>query len=399
MAHFFISYQVKLLLCRILYIDHLRDLTLKRIGIIANTSWNILNFRIGLIKEIQKNGHEVIIIAPKDEHAEELKQHGLPIILVSGLSRKGTNPVKDLLLVFELAKIYKKERLDLVLQYTIKPNIYGSLAGWLTQTKTVSTVTGLGYVFLNKGLSSTIAKRLYQFAFKFSHLVYFQNSDDQQLFIDSGLVPPQKSRLVHGSGIDTEYFHPDYCSSIPKDSSKITFLMIARLLIDKGVYEYVSAAKSIKSKYPNTQFLLLGDQDQGNPAAVKEEDIENIKNEGIVELLGFKKNTRDFICPSDAIVLPSYREGIPRVILESFAMAKPCITTDAPGCKHTVDDGVNGLICKVSNAEDLAEKIEQFILLDDATKAKMGRNARSKALEIYSIDKITKEYLTIIDSL
>lgn len=372
---------------------------MKRIGIIANTSWNIINFRLGLIKALQKNGHEVVLIAPKDEHTEELKQQGFPIIIVSGLSRKGTNPIKDLLLVFELAKIYKREKLDLVLQYTIKPNIYGSLAGMLTRTKTVSTVTGLGYVFLNNGLSSTIAKLLYQIAFKFSYLVYFQNSDDKELFENTGLVSPHKSRLIHGSGIDTESFHPDYISIHPKDTSKITFLMVARLLIDKGVNEYVSAAKIIQKKYPHTQFLLLGDQDKGNPAAVNEEDIAKIKKEGIVQLLGFKKNTRDYIGSSDVVVLPSYREGIPRVILEAFAMAKPCITTDAPGCKHTVDDKINGLICKVANAEDLAQKIEDFILLDDKTKENMGNNARKKALEIYSIANITKEYLTIIDSL
>ncbi len=377
----------------------IKILTLKKIGIIANTSWNILNFRLGLIKEIQKNGHEIVIIAPKDEHTEEIKKHGFQVILVEGLSRKGTNPIKDLMLVLELAKIYKREKFDLVLQYTIKPNIYGSFAGFLTGIKTVSTVTGLGYVFLNKGLSSAIAKKLYKLAFRFPYLVYFQNSDDKQLFEDTGLVSPTKTRLIHGSGIDTDEFHPDYCSSITKDSSKITFTMIGRLLIDKGVYEYVDAAKAIQKKYPNTQFFLLGDKDSGNPAAVKDEEIDAIKEEGIIQLLGFKKNTRDYICPSDAVVLPSYREGIPRVILESFSMAKPCITTDAPGCKHTVDDQINGLICKVANAEDLAQKMEDFILLDDETKKKMGQNARKKALEIYSIKNITKEYLTIIDSL
>lgn len=370
---------------------------MKKVGIIANTSWNILNFRLGLMKAIREAGHEVIIIAPEDEHSEELNQLGFQVNYVKGLSRKGTNPFTDLLLVFELAGLYRRLQLDIVLQYTIKPNIYGSLAGFLAGKRTISTVTGLGYVFLNKGLSSTIAQWLYRIAFKFSHLVYFQNSDDKSLFEQEGLVSPKKSRLVHGSGIDTEFYHPDYCSAFPVKSGKTTFLMIARLLRDKGVYEYMSAAEKIRKKYPETEFLLLGDQDKGNPAAVSEEDILRWKQEGIVQLTGFKKNTRDFICQSDVVVLPSYREGIPRVILEAFAMARPCITTDAPGCRHTVDDMVNGLICKVADEEDLFQKMEDFMLLPQEKKSGMAIAARQKAVSMYSIDIIVKIYLNLID--
>lgn len=372
---------------------------MKKVGVVANTSWNILNFRGGLISFIRDAGHEIIIIAPQDEFSEELSKQNFKIVYLQSLARKGTSPLKDLMLTFELAKIYRQLDLDIVLQYTIKPNIYGSFAGFLSNKKTISTVTGLGFVFLNKGISSTIAKWLYQLAFKFSHLVYFQNIDDKKLFESKKLVPLEKSRLVHGSGIDTKFYHPDYCLNFPKETEKITFLMIARLLKDKGVYEYITAARQIKNKYPTTSFLLLGDQDQGNPAAVEEEDLNNWKQEGVVDFLGFKRNTRDYICQANAIVLPSYREGVPRVILEAFAMFKPCITTDAPGCKHTVDHEKNGLICKVKNAEDLFLKMEQFILLSKEQKEIMGKNARKKAESVYSLDKIVKEYLAIIDEI
>ncbi|MCO5232505.1 MAG: glycosyltransferase family 4 protein [Chitinophagales bacterium] len=372
---------------------------MKRIGIIANTSWNLLNFRLGLIRAIEQAGHKIVLIAPKDEHSQELERLGFHVQYVKGLSRKGTNPLADLLLIFELAKIYRNLKLDVVLQYTIKPNIYGSIAGYLTGITTICTVTGLGYVFLNKGISSTIAKVLYQFAFKFSHLIYFQNADDKLLFEQTGLVSIHKSRLVNGSGIDTNYFHPNFCNTIHKEKGITTFLMIARLLKDKGVYEYISAAKNIAVKYHNSRFILLGDQDNGNPAAVNEKDIELWKEENIIEITGFKKNIREYICQADAVVLPSYREGIPRVILEAFAMGKPCITTDAPGCRHTVDDKINGLICKVADSKELEIKLEDFILMKEEEKTLMGNNARQKALNTYSIDLIAKEYLTLIDNL
>jgi len=373
----------------------------QRIGIIANTSWNILNFRMGLIHALKNAGHEVFIIAPQDKHTNEIIETGHEVTIVKGLARKGTNPLKDLLLVAELAGIYQKLKLNIVLQYTIKPNIYGSLAGVMTGVKTISTVTGLGYVFINNGASSTIAKLLYKLAFNFSDKIFFQNEDDRALFVNEKLVKSEKSEVIPGSGIDTDFYHPSYCIPLePKEPKKgFTFLMIARLLKDKGVYEYMKAAENIKKAYPETIFLLLGDQDEGNPAGVSSEDIKVWKQENNVKLLGFDKNTRKYICKSDAVVLPSYREGIPKVILESFAMGKPCITTDAPGCRHTVDDNINGLICKVADAEDLERNILKFMKSPLEVRVSMGREARNKATNTFSTSIIVKKYLDLISKL
>ena len=373
----------------------------QRVGIIANTSWNILNFRLGLIKALKDNGYQIFIMAPKDEHSANLEQLGYEIHYVNKLSRKGTNPLVDILLIIELARLYKKLNLNFVLQYTIKPNIYGSIASFFSGVYAISTVTGLGYVFLSNGISSKIAKMLYRISLRFSHVVFFQNSDDKELFEINRLVPVSKSRLVNGSGIDTEYYYPAYCQEINTENKKesTTFLMISRLLQDKGVYEFITASKNIRQKYPQTEFIILGDYDEGNPTSINQDDIQLWKNEKIIQLQGFKKNTRDFICQSDVVVLPSYREGIPRVILEAFAMGKPSITTDAPGCKHVVDHNENGLICKVRDEKSLYDAMETFILLSGTEKIKMGINARKKAEEVYSIGQIVKTYLSVLSSI
>ncbi|MCO5248811.1 MAG: glycosyltransferase family 4 protein [Chitinophagales bacterium] len=370
---------------------------MKKIGIIANTSWNILNFRLGLIEALKSNHYQVVIMAPEDEHSITLKEMGYDIQFVKRLSRKGTNPFADFLLAIELTLLYRKLHLDFVLQYTIKPNIYGSIAGLLAGKKVISTVTGLGYVFLNKSIGSKIAKLLYRIALRFSYMVFFQNSDDKALFEETGLVPKSKSRLVNGSGIDIHYFHPDFCKGFQKDADKTNFLMIGRLLKDKGVYEFISACKMLREKYPNTEFTVLGDYDEGNPTAVDPDDIKKWQDENIVQLPGFKKNTRDYICKADVVVLPSYREGIPRVILESFAMGKPSITTNVPGCKHVVDDNVNGLLCNVKDEIDLFKKMEGFVLLSASKKKEMGENARKKAENVYATEQIVKVYLSIIE--
>jgi glycosyltransferase involved in cell wall biosynthesis len=367
------------------------------IGIVANTAFNIYNFRLGLIKALLQEGHHVFAIAPADNYVDLLRENKINFIEVKQLARKGTNPIHDLKLVNEFRNIYKKNKLDVVLQYTIKPNIYGTFAAKLTGTKTICTVTGLGYTFLNQGIASKVAHRLYRLAFSFADKVLFQNSDDVQTFLDNKLVDKNKTQIVPGSGIDTIHFSPDFCAA--KKDDVIRFLMIGRLLRDKGVYEYIEAAKNILQKNKQVEFHLLGEIDNQNPTAIKKEELESWITDGIIHYHEHSKDTRPFICNADCVVLPSYREGMPRVILEGLAMGKPCITTDAPGCKDAVIDGESGFICKTADVASLQQILERFILLDIEYKNRIGINARKRAEYTFSMKHITAIYLEILRKL
>jgi glycosyltransferase involved in cell wall biosynthesis len=386
------------------------------IGVVANTAFNIYNFRLGLIKALQSEGHHVVAIAPADHYVDLLKENDIEFIEVKNLARKGTNPFNDLRLVNEFRNIYKKNKLDIVLQYTIKPNIYGTFAAQLTKTKTICTVTGLGYTFLNNSIGGKVAHHLYRVAFSFADKVLFQNSDDVQTFLENHLVDKNKTHIVPGSGIDTERFSADFCQEIENQRhcerseaisinnidgfvprhDVVRFLMIGRLLKDKGVYEYAEAAMHIKEKYKEVEFHLLGEIDNQNPSAIKKEELESwIKND-ILIYHEHTQDTRPYICTADCVVLPSYREGMPRVILEGMAMGKPCITTDAPGCKDAVIDGESGLICKVADVLSLTHKMEQFISMSENHKVLIGKNARIRAQNVYSSGRINDIYLDLV---
>ncbi len=376
------------------------------IGIVANTAFNIYNFRLGLINALKQEGHHVIAIAPKDEYVDLLKENNIEFIEVKNLARKGTNPLNDLRLLNEFRKIYKQQQLDVVLQYTIKPNIYGTLAARFTNTKTICTVTGLGYTFLNNGVASKVAHNLYRLAFSFANKVLFQNTDDLQIFTDNKFVDKQKTQIVPGSGIDINRFHPDFCLSchdylgtLSSETNVTRFLMIARLLKDKGIYEYVEAAKLILQDNKNVEFHLLGEIDNDNPSAIKKEELEQWIKDGVIHFHAHTKDTRPFICNSDCVVLPSYREGMPRVILEGMAMGKPCITTDAPGCKDAIADGETGFLCKTGNAVSLKESIQTFLSLDNVYKSKIGENARKRAENVFSTQNVNMIYIKLLSNL
>lgn len=377
-----------------------------KIGIVANTAFNIYNFRLSLILALKQEGHHVFAIAPYDDYVPLLKENNIDYIEIKNLSRKGTNPITDLKLLNELRRLYKLHQLDAVLQYTIKPNIYGTLAARLTKTIAICTVTGLGYTFLNKSTASKIARRLYRFAFSFAHKVLFQNEDDLAVFVQNNLVDKAKTQIVPGSGIDVEKFQPQFCLNMPssqlpfaKTKHQISFLLIARLLKDKGVYEFVEAAKQMLQTSTLATFHLLGDIDTNNPSAIDKATISQWENEGIIKYYGFTKDTRPYICAADCIVLPSYREGMPRVILESMAMGKPSITTDAPGCKDAIVHQVSGWICKAQDSNSLRDAMQMFLELDEVAKLKIGLNARNRAEEIFSTTAVNLFYINLLKNL
>lgn len=367
-----------------------------KIAIVLNTAWNIYNYRLGLIRTLITKGHQVFAIAPRDEYVSAIEAAGCTFIATHKLSRKGTNPIKDWQYSQELYKIYKKNKIDLALHYTIKPNIYGSIAAGKAGIKSISTVTGLGYSFLSNGLVNKIVKRLYKRAFKSSSLIAFQNRDDRQLFTSLGLCPNEKTTLIKGSGINTDYF-----KDIGRtQKSLFTFLFVGRLLYDKGIVELLKASKILRDKNYPIHIWLVGAIDEGNPSAISKTVLEEYVNDNIVTYLGSSSDVRAIMRNADVVVLPSYREGLPRVMLESLAMSKPIITTDVAGCREVIQgDNENGFLVPVKDELALAKAMEDMYLLPEVRRAQMGKVGRQMALDIFDEKAIVQRYLDEIKQL
>jgi len=367
-----------------------------RVAVVLNTSWNIYNFRLGLIKALRKEGYEVMIIAPFDEYSTKLEAEGFSYYDIK-MNNKGINPFEDLALIRDFYKLYQQIKPDILLNYTIKPNIYSSLAGKSLGIPVINNITGLGTVFLNNNPSSHVARGLYRVALKNS-LVVFQNSDDMQLLLDKKIVKKRAITLISGSGIDTERFKPQL--SLEKNS-KFTFLMIARLIKDKGIEEYIDAIKLIRSSEYGSRcsFKILGSLYLSNPTAISEQQLQGWIDEGLIEYLGHSDNVQEEISRVDAVVLPSYREGLSRVLLEASSMEKPIITTDVPGCRDVVDDNVNGYLVKVKSSSALAEAMKKMLELSSNDLVNMGKKGRKKVIENFSQEQVIDKYLSLLQQI
>ncbi|MBS1507074.1 MAG: glycosyltransferase family 4 protein [Bacteroidetes bacterium] len=365
-----------------------------KIAIVLNTSWNIYNFRMNFVKALIADGNEVHTIAPHDDYTQFLTEAGC-IHHDLKMDSRGANPARDFLLIFELLSVYRKVKPDIILHYTIKPNVYGSLAAAILRIPTINNVCGLGTIFLKKSLVSDIAIGLYKLAFRFPKKVFFQNPDDRNLFVGKKLIKEENTDLLPGSGIDLNRFSPADFSR----NQKFTFLLVSRLITDKGVHEFIDAIKMLKAKGINAHFQVLGAKDPYHKRGIKVETINEWIESGTIEYLGTAKDVRPFIGKADCIVLPSYREGTPRTLLEAASIAKPIITTDVPGCHQVVTHGHNGLLCRIKDADDLADKMMAMANFDDGTLQKMGANGRKKAESEFSDSIVINKYLTAIHSL
>ncbi len=364
--------------------------------IIANTTWNIQNFRLNIIQMLLDNGFEVTTVAPNDEFMEYLKDFPqVKHISLKYLSRKSLNPLTDLSLILELGQIYKRIQPDVTIHYTIKPNIYGSIAAYRTGHKCISVVTGLGYTFIHNGLIGFISKMLYRIALKTNQKVIFENNDDRLLFIDQKIMTANKAISVKGCGIDTHHFSPREILNPDKD----IFLFIGRLLYDKGIREYVRAAEIVKKKHPHAQFWIAGNIDEENPAAITRRDLDQWIRKGVIEYKGFVHDVRDLIQQSSCVVLPSYREAIARALQEGMAMGKPVISTDVAGCREAVDDGKNGFLVPVRDAVALSKSMTNFMSLNQDRRKEMGENGRAKVLGQFDERIIAEDYRKIIEDI
>lgn len=363
-----------------------------RIALVCNTAWAIHTYRRGLIRMLIASGADVLILAPRDRTFPLLEEMGCRCIALR-VASKGTSPVDDLRTLAALFQAYKIARPHLVFHYTIKPNIYGSVAAKLAGVPSIAVTTGLGYVFIQQSRTANVAKKLYRFAFRFPREVWFLNQDDQRAFIDQNLlVHPQRARLLHGEGVDlTDYaFTP-----MPRANAEtegFIFILIGRLLWDKGVAEYVEAARSVRQRYPYARFQLLGPVGVDNPSALSRADVDAWEKEGVIEYLGEAHDVRAFIANADCVVLPSYREGVPRTLMEASAMGRPIVATRVPGCREVVDDGVTGFLCDVRNAASLAQQLDRMLRASPAARAAMGVAGRAKVTREFDENVVVERY-------
>lgn len=341
--------------------------------ITVNAAWNLANFRRSLIEKLIADGHQVTALAPLDEHAAKLREIGCRFVPLE-MDVKGLAPHRDLGLVLRFWRHFRRERPDAILSFTIKNNIYGAFAAGALGIPFMPTITGLGTAFLSGALLERVAERLYRTAFRNAEQVFFQNKDDRAFFLERRLVAPEKARLVAGSGIDLKHFVP---TAMRDSGSAPGFLMIGRVLRDKGVCEYVEAARMVKERYPEATFTLLGRLDAKNRTAIDAATVRAWEDAGILSHQGHTPDVRPQIGEAACLVLPSYREGTPRTLLEGAAMARPVITTDVPGCREVVEDGRTGLLCNVGSAESLRDAMIRFIELPHGTRVAMGQAGRA----------------------
>lgn len=372
------------------------SITLKRrkVVIALNTAWNLFNFRAGLIRALVARGYEVVAVAPYDEYAPRLAELGCRFVALP-MDNKGTHPLRDFLLFVRFLRLLGHERPDVFLGYTIKPNVYGSFAAHLLGIPVVNNIAGLGTVFIRDSWLTKLVRLLYRAALARSHHVFFQNDDDMGLFIGRGMVRSDKVSRLPGSGIDLNVFCNTTRPSL--DSQPFRFLLVARLLWDKGVGEYVEAARIVRIKHPAARFQILGFLDARNLTAVSSAEMSDWQEEGVVEYLGVADDVRPYLLAADCVVLPSYREGVPRSLLEAAAMSKPIVATNAIGCRDAVEEGVSGLLCRVADASDLAEKLLQMLEMPREDRIRMGAAGRHKMEREFDERLVIDAYLKVVE--
>ncbi|WP_324808167.1 glycosyltransferase family 4 protein [Sphingomonas sp. LY29] len=341
----------------------------------ANGYWNILNFRSGLVQHLIASGREVHVIAPDDGHGPKLRELGAEVYSIP-LKSSSLSPIDDVVTFVSYIRLFRRIRPDSFLAFTIKPNIYGGLAARLCGVRRYNNISGLGTAFARPGPLQRLVAILYRLALAGSCKVFFQNKEDRALFEGRGISQPRQGGVLPGSGVDLRRFSP---IDRRRRSGAVRFLLVARMLSDKGVAEFVDASRLILKSRPNfANFVLLGPIGVDNRAAIDRRTIDRWVREGVVEYWGEVTDVRQSISKADCVVLPSYREGVPRSLIEAAAMATPIIGTNVPGCRDIVDDCVNGYLCQVRSARSLADAIERMIDIGEEGRHQLGLAGRAK---------------------
>ncbi len=381
---------------------------MKKAAYFSNTDFSLYNFRLALMSSLKKKGYHVFACATTTDRDYKKKLEENFSFKNIPLKRNVDFLGRDIIYLFRVFLFCKKEKPSLCHNFTIKPCIFASLGQRLAGQKNIyCTITGLGSAFDKSGFLKKLITFLYRMSFKEVKKVTFQNPEDRDLFLDLNIIKKEKTEVIKGSGVDTSFFAKEnICEETLKElkkeinynSDKIYITLIARMLYSKGVADFAKAGEKLKEKNLSIELLLVGPIDEENPSRIKEEEIKKWESLGVLKYLGQKGSVKEILYLSDIFTLPSfYKEGIPKALLEAGSMSLPLVTTDVPGCREVVDDGVNGFLVKSKNSKDLSEKIELLVNLNKEERDKMGEKSREKIINNFSEEKIIREILNVYD--
>lgn len=368
----------------------------KTIVFLSHFDGNLYLFRLPVMEALARKGWRAIALCPAGEYSARFGDHGIEHIGYT-VDRAGLNPLKELKTLWAIRNLLKNIRPDILHTFTVKPNLYGTIAGRLAGVKTVViTVTGLGSFFIDRTPKARLIRAVilagYRLISPLASRVLFQNEDDRALFIQKRIVPENKTVLIGSSGIDTTLWQP-----AQKPAGPITVLFVGRLLVHKGVPELMIAAKNLKARHgENLRLILVGDLDSGNPSSIDAKTLQNWKNENLADFPGWQTDPRPWYELADIFALPSHREGLPRTAIEAMAMGLPVVTTDAPGCRDTIENGVSGLLFPVGDAAALETALETLIA-DETLRRQMGEAARRRAVAFFDVRAVVDRYLELYD--
>ncbi|MEL6645015.1 MAG: glycosyltransferase family 4 protein [Pseudomonadota bacterium] len=367
-----------------------------RILLTANTAFALSNFRLGLIRALVRDGHDVVALVPDGPETALLRAEGCAVHSLS-MNRRGRNILEEARTLFGFYRTFRDVTPDVVFGYTIKNNLYGGVVARMRGIPFIPNVTGLGTAFSEDGILKRALMRTYRAAFKTCPTVFFQNRYDMNLLVEHGQVAERQAALLPGSGVDLQRFK---AKPLPGTPDAPTFLYVGRLLWEKGVGEFVEAAQRVRKATPNAAFKLLGDLEHGGKDAIRKSQVDRWQAEGHIEYLGRVEDVRDTLAQADCVVLPSYyREGTPRSLLEAAAMARPIITTRTPGCEDVVRDGETGYLVAPRSVDDLVARMTDYIRMSPEHRSAMGHAGRTFMEQSYDERLVIEAYLKTLDGI
>jgi len=371
----------------------IEDNKVSKILISANSGWNIVNFRAALIADLLSCGYEVEVLVPADSYAPEIRELGVSLHFMR-MTATGMRPWRELLAIYDISRTVLAVRPDLLLNFTVKPNLYSSLVAALLRIPSIATITGIGRAIMGGAMSRRLILLLYRIAgmSRFSHFV-FQNDVDRALFVDRKIVKTHATTLIRGSGVDVDKFRP---RADRPNTTAVTFVFVGRIMREKGIREFVSAAQAVYASEPAVSFAAIGSFESPSEGPHQLPGWLGSGIDGAVRFHGHVTDVHHFMSNADCVVLPSYREGLSRSLLEAAAMAKPIITTNVPGCRDIVSDGINGFLCAPQSAASLEHAIRRFLRLSSEERAAMGMEGRRLVEKYFSNEIITREYVELV---